>query len=157
MNNFSGQFQQGMPYMPPYGAVPSAAPVSTPPGPLSKSNLKAALKRLVSVSQDMENTGKSLVSARNPVMRAQLQDKMDKLSKEQAELMKKIVDTAGNSVLKSEFLRLTRTIGGIQEQIKNCKTAQELEVLQGNVDNVVTTWVNIFRDLTMDAIKCSKE
>lgn len=155
MSNFSGQFH-GMPYMAPYGAVPVSAPVQAPPGPLSKTNLKAALKRLVNVSQDMENTGKSLVSARNPVMRDQLQGKMDKLSKEQAELMKMIVDTAENDILKKEFLRLTRTIGNIQEQIKNCKTAQELETLQSKVDNVVSTWVNIFRDLTMDAIKCSK-
>ncbi len=156
MSNFSGQFQHyppvGMPYMP-----AGSAPVKTPPGPLSKLNLKAVLKRLVTVSQDMEATGKSLAVAKNMSLRAQMQDKLDKLAKEQAELMKKIVDTAGDELLKKEFLRLTRVIGQIQEQIKNCRSVQELEKIQNSTDNIINTWVNIFKDLTMDAIKCSKE
>ena len=125
--------------------------------PLSKLNLKAVLKRLVTVSQDMEATGKSLAVAKNMSLRAQMQDKLDKLAKEQAELMKKIVDTAGDELLKKEFLRLTRVIGQIQEQIKNCRSVQELEKIQNSTDNIINTWVNIFKDLTMDAIKCSKE
>ena len=96
--------------------------------------------------------------SRNMAMLAQMQDKMDKLAKEQAELMKKIVDTAQNTALKSEFLRLTQKIGKIQAQIKNSNSQQELDAMQkANNENVINTWVNIFKDLTMDAIQSSKE
>ena len=96
--------------------------------------------------------------SRNMAMLAQMQDKMDKLAKEQAELMKKIVDTAQNTALKNEFLRLTQKIGKIQAQIKNSNSQQELDAMQkANNENVINTWVNIFKDLTMDAIQSSKE
>lgn len=157
MNNFSGHFNQ-----PPAGVfsipIGASAPVKTPPGPLSKANLKEVLKRLVAVSQDMESTGRSMSLSRNMAMLAQMQDKMDKLAKEQAELMKKIVDTAQNTALKNEFLRLTQKIGKIQAQIKNSNSQQELDSMQkAENENVINTWVDIFRDLTMDAIKSSKE
>lgn len=157
MNNFSGHFNQ-----PPAGVfgipIGASAPLKTPPGPLSKANLKEVLKRLVAVSQDMESTGRSMSLSRNMALLAQMQDKMDKLAKEQAELMKKIVDTAQNTALKNEFLRLTQKIGQIQAQIKNSNSQQELDSMQkANNDNVINTWVNIFKDLTMDAIQSSKE
>ena len=83
---------------------------------------------------------------------------MDKLAKEQAEIKKKIVDTAQNTALKNEFLRLTQKIGQIQAQIKNSNSQNELDAMQkANNDNVINTWVNIFKDLTMDAIQSSKE
>ncbi len=157
MNNFSGHFNQ-----PPAGVfgipIGASAPLKTPPGPLSKANLKEVLKRLVAVSQDMESTGRSMSLSRNMALLAQMQDKMDKLAKEQAELMKKIVDTAQNTALKNEFLRLTQKIGQIQAQIKNSNSQNELDAMQkANNDNVINTWVNIFKDLTMDAIQSSKE
>ena len=157
MNNFSGHFNQ-----PPAGVfgipIGASAPLKTPPGPLSKANLKEVLKRLVAVSQDMESTGRSMSLSRNMALLAQMQDKMDKLAKEQAELMKKIVDTAQNTALKNEFLRLTQKIGKIQAQIKNSNSQQELDAMQkANNENVINTWVNIFKDLTMDAIQSSKE
>lgn len=157
MNNFSGHFNQ-----PPAGVfgipIGASAPLKTPPGPLSKANLKEVLKRLVAVSQDMESTGRSMSLSRNMALLAQMQDKMDKLAKEQAELMKKIVDTAQNTALKNEFLRLTQKIGQIQAQIKNSNSQNELDAMQkANNENVINTWVNIFKDLTMDAIQSSKE
>lgn len=157
MNNFSGHFNQ-----PPAGVfgipIGASAPVKTPPGPLSKAHLKEVLKRLVAVSQDMESTGRSMSLSRNMALLAQMQDKMDKLAKEQAELMKKIVDTAQNTALKNEFLRLTQKIGQIQAQIKNSNSQNELDAMQkANNENVINTWVNIFKDLTMDAIQSSKE
>jgi len=64
MNNFSGHFNQ-----PPAGVfgipIGASAPLKTPPGPLSKANLKEVLKRLVAVSQDMESTGRSMSLSRN--------------------------------------------------------------------------------------------
>ena len=54
-------------------------------------------------------------------------------------------------------MRLTQSIGQVQTRIKNCKTERELDKVQTESEDLVNAWINVFKDITMDAIKCSKE
>ncbi len=161
MSNNPNFFQHHPPHSMPY--IPAGNPVTQPSavlpkqGPLTKQELKKTLQRLITVSQDMDSTGKSLSVIKNPVQQTQMQEKMAALTKEQAIIIKQISDTAENSALKKEFVRLSQRIGEFQQQIKNCRNISELEELQAKMENIIDAWINVFKDLSMDAIKCSKE
>lgn len=156
MNNSPGFFQHHLPHNLPY--LPQgggAVDILKKKGPLSKSDLKLALQKLVQVSQDMDATGKKLAtSASSPDSFSQ--DKMERLSKEQATIIKQISDTAQNSFLKTEFIRLSKVIGEYQNQIKQCKSEKELEQIRSNMDSIVDAWVGIFKDIALDAINSSE-
>ncbi len=158
MSNNPGYFQHHPPHGTPY--IPHGASIkketSNAAGPLSKSELKKTLQKLIQVSHDMDSTGRSMGLIKNPVQQSGMKEKMDRLSKEQALLLKKIVDTSQNEMLKKEFIRLSTIIGEFQQQIRNCKTSAELEQIQKKMDTTVDTWINIFKDISMDAIKCSE-
>jgi hypothetical protein len=124
--------------------------------PLNKQELLKHLKRLTEVSQDIERTGKSLSIVQNMLQHAQLKDKIDRLSQEQAAIVKKIVDTSTDILSKNDFLRLGRMIDDFQGQIKQCKSAQELNDLQKKMNDVVDDWVELFQKIAFDAIKSSK-
>jgi hypothetical protein len=124
--------------------------------PLSKQELLKYLKRLTEVSQDIERTGKSLSIVQNMLQHGQLKDKIDKLSQEQAIIVKKIVDTSTDIISKNDFLKLSRIIDEFQGQIKQCKSAQELNDLQKKMSDVVDEWVELFQRIAFDAIKSSK-
>ena len=159
MSGNQGFFQHHLPHNMPY--IPSGATLkqdapSYTGKPLSKTDLKKVLQKLVQVSKDMDSAGRSIGLARNPVQQSQLQDKMDKLSKDQAILLKQIVDTSKNEILKKEFVRLSTIIGEFQKQIRNSKTSAELEQVQKNMDGIVDTWISVFKDISMDAIQSSE-
>ena len=160
MSNNPGFFQHHPPHLMPY--VPHGASIkqdtskSKTGGSLSKPELKQTLQKLIQVSHDMDSTGRSMGLSKNPVQQSQMQEKMDRLSKEQAILLKNIVDTAKNEILKKEFIRLSTIIGEFQQQIRNCKTSAELEQIQKKMDTIVDTWINVFKDISMDAIQCSE-
>ncbi|MDQ7824489.1 MAG: hypothetical protein RDV48_16930 [Candidatus Eremiobacteraeota bacterium] len=125
-------------------------------GPLSKQELLQKLKRLNEVSRDIQNTGKSLSIVQNMLQHASLKEKMDKLSQEQAQIVKKIVDTSSDVLSKGEFLRLSRIIDEFQAQIKTCKSSAELNELQKKIDDTVDDWVELFQKIAFDAIKNSR-
>lgn len=124
--------------------------------PLSKQDLLKNLKRLSEVSQEIERTGKSLYLVQNLLQHAQLKEKMDKLSQEQAVLVKRIIDTSTDILSKGDFLRLSRTIDDFQSQVKSCKNASELNDLQQKIDVTVDKWIETFQKIAFDAIRSSK-
>ena len=124
--------------------------------PLGKQELLAQLRRLEQVSKDIEKTGSSLRIVQNLLQHAQLKDKMDTLSREQAAIVKKIVDTSRDIISKNEFLHLSSTIDEFQSQIKSCKSSAELNELQKKIDSTVERWVELFQHIAFDAIKSSQ-
>ncbi len=124
--------------------------------PLSKQDLLKNLKRLSEVSQEIERTGKSLSLVQNLLQHAQLKEKMDKLSQEQAVIVKRIIDTSTDILSKNDFLRLSRTIDDFQSQVKSCKNASELNDLQKKIDTTVDQWIETFQKIAFDAIRSSK-
>lgn len=124
--------------------------------PLGKQELFSQLKRLEQVSKEIEKTGNSLRIVQNMLQHGQLKEKMDQLSREQAVIVKKIVDTSNDIITKNEFLHLSRTIDNFQTQIKSCKSSSELSELQKQIDNTVDRWIELFQKLAFDAIKNSK-
>lgn len=161
MSNNPGFFQHHLPHNMPY--IPQGTPLNqdVPPPytgkPLVKAELKKVLKKLVQVSTDMDTAGRSMALTKDTARQNQVQEKLDKLSKEQAILLKQIVDTSKNEILKKEFVRLSTVIGDFQKKIRNSKTAAELEQVQKNMDSTVDTWINVFKDISMDAIQSSSE
>ena len=77
--------------------------------PLSKQDLLKNLRRLSEVSQEIERTGKSLSLVQNLLQHAQLKEKMDKLSQEQAVIVKRIIDTSTDILSK----------GGLSPSLEN--------------------------------------
>ncbi|MHC9544189.1 MAG: hypothetical protein AB9903_32145 [Vulcanimicrobiota bacterium] len=124
--------------------------------PLSKQDLLKNLRRLSEVSQEIERTGKSLSLVQNLLQHAQLKEKMDKLSQEQAVIVKRIIDTSTDILSKGDFLRLSRTIDDFQSQVKSCKNASELNDLQQKIDTTVDKWIETFQRIAFDAIRSSK-
>jgi len=127
-----------------------------PSTPLSKQDLLKTLKRLTEVSQEIQNTGKSLGMVQNILQHNQLKEKMDRLSQEQAAIVKKIVDTSQDMITKNEFLKLSRLISDFQNQVKTARTAAELNDLQRKIDDTVDDWVELFQKIAFDAIKSSR-
>ena len=127
-----------------------------PSTPLSKQDLLKSLKRLTEVSQEIQNTGKSMGLVQNILQHNSLKEKMDRLSQEQAAIVKKIVDTSSDIVAKNDFLKLSRLIGDFQSQVKSAKTAGELNDLQRQIDDTVDRWVELFQKIAFDAIKSSR-
>lgn len=171
MNNFTGNTGQGpltplpgMPILPPGVLAGQQKPASGGPSrasnisgaALSKGELKKALQQLTQVSYDMESTGKSLSMTKNMVQHSQLSEKMDRLAKEQAQLIKRIADTSHDEKLKKAFVRESQIIGDYQQKIRNSKSREEIEVLQKQIDAAADKWVGIFKEIAMDAIKSSK-
>ena len=161
MSNNPGFFQHhlphNMPYLPQGATLSQDAPPPYTGKPLAKADLKKVLKKLVQVSTDMDTAGRSIGLTKDPARQSQIQEKLDKLSKDQAVLLKQIVDTSKNEMLKKEFVRLSTIIGEFQKQIRNSKTAAELEQVQKSMDSTVDTWINVFKDISMDAIQSSSE
>jgi len=124
--------------------------------PLSKQDLLKNLRRLSEVSQEIERTGKSLSLVQNMLQHAQLKEKMDKLSQEQAVIVKRIIDTSTDVLSKGDFLRLSRTIDDFQSQVKCCKSASELNDLQKKIDDTVDKWIETFQKIAFDAIRSSR-
>ncbi|MGV8121023.1 MAG: hypothetical protein AB2L14_14790 [Candidatus Xenobiia bacterium LiM19] len=124
--------------------------------PLSKQDLLKNLRRLSEVSQEIERTGKSLSLVQNLLQHAQLKEKMDKLSQEQAVIVKRIIDTSTDILSKGDFLRLSRTIDDFQSQVKSCKNASELNDLQQKIDTTVDKWIETFQRIAFDAIRSSR-
>lgn len=124
--------------------------------PLSKQDLLKNLRRLSEVSQEIERTGKSISLVQNLLQHAQLKERMDKLSQEQAAIVKRIIDTSTDILSKNDFLRLSRTIDDFQSQVRSCKNASELNDLQQKIDDTVDKWIETFQKIAFDAIRSSK-
>jgi len=124
--------------------------------PLSKQDLLKNLRRLSEVSQEIERTGKSISLVQNLLQHAQLKERMDKLSQEQAVIVKRIIDTSTDILSKNDFLRLSRTIDDFQSQVRSCKNASELNDLQQKIDDTVDKWIETFQKIAFDAIRSSK-